>query len=144
MEFFLDVPVTLSSRDIQRYVSISKLSEYCSSIDKVVSQEGNRALVHCEMGELHIHRELIQQGVRFTLIDTPYAMQWTITSDADSQDMPLIHCTINYRECPTELTNKLEHFLSCWKNGIEKLATKKSEQEHKSCPSCGETYGGFG
>ena len=93
MEFFVTVPVQVSSDLIKSYINLNKLSEWCDAINEVIDLEGNRAMLVCEMGKLHVHRELIQEGVRFSITDSPYALQWTVTADSDNE--VIIHCTIN-------------------------------------------------
>ena len=143
MEFFVTVPVHVSSDLIKSYINLNKLSEWCDAINEVIDLEGNRAMLVCEMGKLHVHRELIQEGVRFSITDSPYALQWTVT--ADSENEVLLHCTINCRQCPAEFIEQLERFLLCWDKGIVEWVKRRQEQQDKrACVSCGDSYGGFG
>ena len=98
-------------------------------------------MIHGDWGTMHVHRELIQTGVRFSVNDDPNAMQWTVTSDGEEVR---VHFTINSPECSDELKQRIDHFLSCWEKGIEKWQQRKIAEEKKSCVNCGETFGGFG
>ncbi|TNF35989.1 MAG: hypothetical protein EP315_04855 [Gammaproteobacteria bacterium] len=142
MEFFVNVPVQVSADLIKSYINLHKLSEWCDAINEVVNLEGNRALLVCEMGRLHVHRELIQDGVRFSITDSPYALQWTVTADQDHK--VLIHCTLNCQQCAAEFIQQLERFLLCWENGIVEWVKRRPQQDRRPCVSCGDSFGGFG
>ena len=141
MEFYVKVPVNIPTNLIQRDLNLLKLTMWCSSIDQVIAKEGNRAVIHSDWGTLHVHRELIQTGVRFSVTDDPHALQWTVTSDGEEV---MVHCTINSLQCSDELKQRLEHFLSCWKNGVEKWQARHLAEQKKACVNCGDSFGGFG
>ena len=126
---------------LQQDLNLLRLKLWCSSIDNVLAKEGNRAVVHTDWGTLHVHRELIQTGVRFSVTDDPQALQWTVTSDGEQVT---IHATINANSCSDELTTRLEHFLNCWETGVEKWQQRKVAEEGKACVNCGDSFGGFG
>ena len=126
---------------LQQDLNLLRLKLWCSSINEVLAKEGNRAVIHSEWGTIHVHRELIQTGVRFSVTDDPQAMQWTVTSDGSEVT---VHCTIVSEQCSNELAERLEHFLSCWERGIEKWPQRKAAEASRACVNCGETFGGFG
>ena len=85
---------------LQQDLNLLRLKLWCSSINEVLAKEGNRAVIHSEWGTIHVHRELIQTGVRFSVTDDPQAMQWTVTSDGSEVT---VHCTIVSEQCSNEL-----------------------------------------
>ena len=75
MEFYAVARVKMSPMVIQRAIHVSNLSDLCGSIDKVLSHHSDRGGIYFVWGEFKAHRELISQGVRFTLSDCPNAVQ---------------------------------------------------------------------
>ena len=114
MEFYKEVAVQIPVTTLQRDLNLLKLTRWCSSFDQVIAKEGNRAVIHSEWGTLHVHRELIQTGVRFSVNDDPQALQWTVTSNGDTV---MVHATINSLRCEPALKSRLEHFVACWEKG---------------------------
>ena len=142
MEFFVKVPLEMSIIGIQRYINLKDLTKWCASISKATMREGHESEVECLWGHLHIHRELIKFGVRFSLPDEPHALQWTITTVDDKEVM--LHCTINCQQCDPEFIGSLETFIADWQKGIETWPQRRDQLSNKSCINCGETFGGFG
>jgi hypothetical protein len=62
-----------------------------------------------------VHREVIRDGLRFTLPKCPNALQWTLTAEADGS---LIHCTINRAEHDAEFIETIEQFGEAWRQGL--------------------------
>ena len=141
MEFYREVAVHIPVTTLQRDLNLLKLSRWCSSIDQVIAKEGNRAVIHSEWGTLHVHRELIQTGVRFSVTDDPQALQWTVTSNGDTV---MVHATINALSCTSELQSRLDHFIACWEKGVQTWPERKAAEERRSCVNCGDSFGGFG
>lgn len=147
MEFYTTVDVALSADKIQRYVKMNSLHDLCPSVKKVYAREGNRALIECIFGNHHVHRENIQQGVRFSFTDDSYALQWTITAAEPLADSVFIHFTVNCVDCEADFIELINKFLHDWGKGLKAWEMNQQEQQkHKSkaCMSCGETFGGFG
>lgn len=141
MEFYKEVAVHIPVTTLQRDLNLLKLPRWCSSIDQVLAKEGNRAVIHSAWGSLHIHRELIQTGVRFSVTDDPQALQWSVTSNGETV---MVHVTINSTHCSEELQDRLQHFLACWEKGVQQWPARKAAEEHKACVNCGDSFGGFG
>lgn len=120
MEFYSKARVHLPVRDIQKYVRIADLPQWCASIRKVLSQEGERGEIVCAWGTFRVRREVIRDGVRFTLPGCPHALQWTITLDTPSDPQQLVvHCTIKQTEVEATLRTTLERFVDDWRIGLE-------------------------
>ena len=80
MEFYATAPVRLRAEDLQRHLRIDTLPQWCASIDKVLAHEGDRGNIYSVWGEFRIRREVIRDGVRFSLPGCPNARQWTVTA----------------------------------------------------------------
>lgn len=141
MEFYKEVAVPIPVHLLQRDLNLLRLTLWCSSFDKVIATEGNRAVIHSDWGTLHVHRELIQTGVRFSVTDDPDAFQWTVSSDGQQVT---IHATIIGHDCEAALRERIDSFLSCWEQGVDKWQKRKAAEEQRACVNCGDSFGGFG
>ena len=143
MEFYTTVDISMSADKIQRYIKMNSLQDLCGSVKEVYAREGNRALIECIFGNHHVHRENIQQGVRFSFTDDSYALQWTITSSKEASSV-FIHCTVNCIDCDANFVELINKFLADWDKGLREWEVNHLEQQNKVCVSCGDTFGGFG
>jgi hypothetical protein len=144
MEFFSQASVRMSASDIQRFVNIQNLSEWCRSIDKVLSVQDERGDIYCVWGEFRIHRELIHDGVRFTLPNCKNAVQWTISPNPENSAQVQVHCTINRSHQDEDFVESLENFVNDWRDGLEDWPRRRAERLNKPCEQCGDSFGGFG
>lgn len=126
---------------IQRAVHISNLTELCRSIEKVLSQQGERGEIYCTWGEFKVHRELIRQGVRFTLPGCPNALQWTITTAVDEPSMVCVHCTIEQPRHEPDFIESLQQFVDDWKRGLESGNTGRRRGSARPAADCMPIYG---
>jgi hypothetical protein len=115
MEFYATAPVRLRAEDLQRHLRIDTLPQWCASIDKVLAHEGDRGSIYCVWGEFRVRREVIHDGVRFTLPGCPNALQWTVTAGSGVT----VHCTINRSEHDPDFIESLEQFVAHWRLGLE-------------------------
>ena len=72
-------------------------------------------------GEFTISYDKIKGGVRFTLLDCPNALSWTITTGfPPDREKLIIHCTINRIQKPSPFIEELKEFLDEWEEGLLK------------------------
>ena len=131
----------MSPLSIQRDIHISRLAELCELIDKVLSQQGERGEIYCLWGEFKVHRELIRQGVRFTLPNCPNALQWTLTASADEPGCVRVHATIQQPQHDVEFTESLQRFVDDWKQVLESGKTAKDKVKSRPVADCLPSYG---
>lgn len=80
MEFFEELEKNSLNIDaLKDLLQISALPKHCRSIDSVLSDERSAGEIYCVWGQFRVSREVIQNGVRFALLDCPHAFAWTIT-----------------------------------------------------------------
>jgi len=145
MEFFSHAHACMRDNDLQRYVRIDKLPEWCALIDRVLSSKGDKGEIHCLWGERRVHREMIRKGVRFTFPTCPDAMQWTLTEDHARKGWVVVHCTTNRSEHDADYVASVEQFLAAWKEGLEGWAERMRKQNETSAAGeCSPTFSGFG
>ena len=117
MEFYSELISTrVRAKDLQEILAIEALPGLCASIDEVLSDHGDRGEVYCVWGQFDIARELIRDGVRFTLPGCPNALAWTVT--CEGEDSIVIHCAINKRQHEPEFVESIECFVQDWANGL--------------------------
>lgn len=120
MEFFAVAGVPAPPSFLQRYVRVDTLARLCRSIDRVLAHEGERGDIYCAWGQFRVHRELLRDGVRFTLPTCLNALQWTVTAERRA-GLPcvVIHCSINRPAQDRAFVESIEQFVQDWKDGLE-------------------------
>jgi hypothetical protein len=144
MEIVGKARVRISEADLQRYIDVNNLPEWCASIEEVLSSEGSRGEVRTSWGEATVHRELINSGVRFSCPNSAHAMQWTITVDNGALGEVLIHLTTNRSAHEVEEQQRLEHFVGAWSAGLEGWPERRAAKMNKPRGYCSDSFGGFG
>jgi hypothetical protein len=120
MEFFAYADAHMSATDLQRYIRIQSLSEWCASIEKVVSHSAERGVITLPWGEYSVHQEVIRDGIHFSLPGCGNAMQWTITAEPKVKGgLVIVHCTVNKSELESAYQDQLQKFVADWKLGLE-------------------------
>ena len=121
MEFYRNIKTTIAAAKLQSAMIIVDLPKYCASIYEVMHDDGDHGEVNCIWGVFIVHRELIKDGVRFTLPYCPNALAWTLTSEKDSAEI-LFHLTINRDEHEEEFLESIEQFVDDWATGLARLS----------------------
>jgi len=120
MEFFAYADAHMSATELQRYIRIQSLNEWCASIEKVLSHSAERGSIMLAWGEYAIHQEVIRDGIHFSLPGCDNAMQWTITAEPKIKGgLVTVHCTVNKTELESAYQAQLEKFVADWKLGLE-------------------------
>ena len=120
MEFYRHINKSTPSGDLQSVIKIADLPSYCASIYEVMHDDGDHGEVSCVWGVFSIHREVIKQGLRFTMPGCPNALAWTITAEKGNNDV-LLHLTINRDEHDEEFIESIEQFVDDWQAGLSRL-----------------------
>jgi len=120
MEFFATTLIPASVADLQRRLTIGELPRWCASIEEVLSDAETRGEIYCVWGAFHAQREVLRQGVRFSLPDCPNALQWTVTTGHPAQPRhTTIHATIDRAEHEQDFIDSIRQFVADWKTGLE-------------------------
>ncbi len=119
MEFFKIINVRTTEGVIQKNITFSNLEDYCASIF-VISSTNQTANTGTAWGEFTIQKDNINGGLRFSLIECPNALAYTITTGYPPEPEKIVfHLTINRVEPDTVLIEEIEEFIEEWKIGIE-------------------------
>ena len=118
MEFFKIVTITSSETHLQDQLTLSNLENFCESIFPL--DEGSEVcLIGGMWGEFTLRRDNIMGGVRFSMLDCPNALAWTITTGyPPARDKVVVHLTINRERKQEEFVQEIHHFLSDLESGL--------------------------
>lgn len=143
MEFFATANAHMSPTDLQRFIRIKNIPEWCASIDKVSSQSADKGSMSWAGHEHVIHQEIIRNGIHFTLPGSEDVVQWSITAEPESKyGKVTIHCTVNRTELDPAHQQVLQQFVDDWKTGLENgWARIKAELGKKPKLECAPWYG---
>ena len=120
MEFFATSIISATAADLQRRLTISELPRWCASVETVLGDATSSGEIYCVWGTFDINCEHLHHGVRFSLPDCPYVLQWTVTTGHDPiPQHTYIHLTTNRTEHDKELIDSINTFMADWKAGLE-------------------------
>ncbi len=118
MEFFQQVE--FKNPDIVRLkelLTIKSLPDLCGSIDTVLADSNDQGEIYCLWGQFTVGREVIRYGVRFSLLNCPHALAWTVTFNEFTDEI-VIHCTIDKKEQDKDFIDSIDQFVDDWRHGL--------------------------
>lgn len=96
MEFYRELDLELSEKEIKEITSFSNLENLSDNIFPLKETVGDEMLVGTIWGEFTLIRNQIFSGVRFALKECPNALAWTITNGMKYESAVVsIHLTTN-------------------------------------------------
>ena len=126
MEFFQEVHCPgLDILYLKNVLTINNLADLCASITVIDPVNDNEGDIYCIWGAFYVKREELGYGVRFSLLNCPHALAWTITHDEASQKI-IIHCTIDKMETDPDFVESINEFVTDWSDGITKALQRTS------------------
>ena len=118
MEFFKLVDIKTSEESIQEKIRLENLEEFCESMFPL-EDRAEVCLTGGMWGEFLVRRDPIMGGVRFSMLNCPNALAWTITTGyPPARDQVVIHLTINRERKKEEFLEDIHHFLEDLKSGL--------------------------
>lgn len=123
MEFFEYLtPIDIDASGLRKILTIENSINLCASITQVIEDKQTTGTIYCIWGEFRVNREVLDQGVRFSMPSCPNAIAWTLTINHNK--ILTIHCTINQQDHDQDFIESIEGFVSDWKAGLVRfLAT---------------------
>lgn len=123
MEFFKIVDVRTTSKAIQENLTLGNLEEFCESIFPL-EDNPEVCLTGGMWGEFTVRRDEIMGGVRFSMLNCPNALAWTITTGyPPAREKVVIHLTINREKKQEEFVEEIQLFLEDLGNGIASFSS---------------------
>lgn len=76
--------------------------------------------VGCLWGEFTLRRDKIKGGIRYSMLECPNALAWTITTGyPPAREKVVIHLTINREKKKKEFVDEINEFLDGWEAGMK-------------------------
>jgi len=121
MEYFKIVEVNSTEELIQKKIDLPNLESFCESVFPL--EEGEEICSIGGMwGEFTLRRDKIMGGVRFSMLDCPNALAWTVTTGyPPARDKVLVHLTINRERKQQEFVDEIQHFLEDLQVGLKSV-----------------------
>ena len=111
MEFFRTVNIQTSESELKERINIESIPEINPDIILLGGNE-NHFQIGSIWGEFYIRRDDITGGVRFSMLNCPNALTWTITTGyPPKRDQIIIHITIKRQQKPAKFVEKINEFL---------------------------------
>ena len=112
--------MSADSAQLQEALTITRLPDFCASIDEVFTDNGDNGEIYCLWGSFVVNREPIRDGVRFSLPGCPNALAWTVAVNLENPGEVVVHCTINRRKPDMDFAESIRQFVNEWTCGLEK------------------------
>lgn len=121
MEFFRIIDKQVTEKQLQDKINPQSVEGFAETMLYLEDIENNFKGVTL-WGEFVLSYDKINGGVRFTLLDCPNALAWTITAGfPPEKDKIVLHCTINRIQKPIEFIEEIEEFMDEWEEGLKRL-----------------------
>jgi hypothetical protein len=118
MEFFRIIDRQVTQETIQDKISPQNLESFTETMF-LIENQGDYFDGITLWGEFKISYDKINGGVRFTLLDCPNALAWTITTGYPPESNKIVlHCTINRTQKQEEFITQIQEFLEEWEAGL--------------------------
>ena len=118
MEFFRIIDKQVTEEIIQTSINPQTLEKFIESMF-FLEEKNNNFKGGTLWGEFLISYDKINGGIRFTLLDCPNALSWTITTGfPPERNKIIIHSTINRTQKPPEFIEEIDEFLNEWEAGL--------------------------
>ena len=118
MEFFSIVDVSTTEEAIQEKLTLENLEKFCESIFPM-EDHPEVILTGGMWGEFIVRRDAIMGGVRFSMLNCPNALAWSITYGyPPARDKIIIHLTINRERKQQEFLDEIHLFMEDLNKGL--------------------------
>ena len=112
MEYFRIIKLKTTEQNLQRQLTISNLDKISTEIINLDEPGEEIVNIGGIWGEFTLSRSEIKGGIRFSLLECPNALCWTITTGyPPDPDSIVIHLTINRMEKNEEFIEEITDFL---------------------------------
>jgi hypothetical protein len=112
MEFFRTINISTDEQKIKNTLVFEGLELMSSELFLLEALNDSQAKIGSLWGEFTLGRQDIKGGLRFSLLECPNALTWTITTGYEpAPDAMIIHLTINRIEKNQEFLEEINEFL---------------------------------
>ncbi len=119
MEFFKIINKQVTEKIIQDKIFPESIEHFAETM--LFLENSNTYFKGATLwGEFNISYHKIKGGVRFTLLDCPNALSWTITTGyPPERNKIVLHATINRTQKPNAFIEEVYEFLEEWEKGLQ-------------------------
>ncbi len=112
MEFFRTIKISTDEQKIKNTLVFESLELMSSELFLLEALNDSQAKIGSLWGEFTLGRQAIKGGLRFSLLECPNALSWTITTGYEpAPDAIMVHLTINRTEKDQEFLEEIKEFL---------------------------------
>ena len=112
MEFFKIAKAKTNEESIQQHLTLDALEKFSNEILPLDEPLGDEVQIGGIWGEFTLKRTEIKGGLRFSLVECPNALCWTVTTGyPPARNSIVIHLTINRERKLPEFLEEIEEFL---------------------------------
>ena len=113
MEFFRTINSSTDEQDIKNTLDFKHLESMSSQLFLLKSLSDYSVKIGSLWGGFTLTRQEIKGGLRFSLLECPNALTWTITTGYEpAPGSIIVHLTINRTEKDLEFLEEIEDFLN--------------------------------
>ena len=118
MEFFKIIDKQVTEKIIQDTIHPLSVESFTETMQHL--EDSNKDFNGLTLwGDFLISYDKIKGGVRFTLLDCPNGLSWTITTGYPPERTKIVlHATINRIQKPDEFIEEIHEFMDEWEAGI--------------------------
>ena len=118
MEFFKIIDRQVSEKIIQDKINPKSVENFTETMLYLEDSDTNFKGLTL-WGDFLISYDIIKGGVRFTLLDCPNGLSWTITTGYPPDRTKIVlHATINRTQKPEEFIEEIHEFMDEWETGL--------------------------
>ncbi len=112
MEFFRIIDISTTQEQITELLALKNLETISSQLFSIAEPKEDQVEIGSLWGEFTLSRIEIKGGVRFSLLECPNALTWTITTGyPPAPESVVIYLTVNRKELEQEFIEEIEEFL---------------------------------
>lgn len=144
MEWFITANANLPVAELQRHIRVETLVAWCAMPPAIAGEAADAA--NPQWSGWRVHREVIRDGVRFTLPGAAYALQWTLTAGGQLRPGTVgVHCTLSVVVVDAATRVAIETFMGAWRDGlgdgVRRLHDERIEKARAASQPCAPWFG---
>jgi len=113
------VDVQTTEKTLQEKLKLQSLENFCETVFPL-DERNEVCSIGGMWGEFTLRRDEIMGGVRFSMLDCPNALAWTVTTGYPPvREKVIIHLTLNRERKPEEFVEELNLFLEDLDQGLK-------------------------
>ncbi len=119
MEFFKVVDIRSTDQELKEQLKLQDLESFCESVFPL-SDGIEICSIGGMWGDFTLRRDEIMGGVRFSMLDCPNALAWTVTTGyPPARESVVIHLTINRERKQEEFVEEIHQFMDDLEMGLK-------------------------